>query len=554
MAGKFKINLQQLPVKAHYFFFMAAMGPILPYLSVYGKQIGVSPLIMGTVTGILPALYLISKPIFGFIVDYFRNRRKIIFIGVIIIGSLSLVLFYFLPQSSTEIEKFLNSSFNVTSSLYCDREPCKYTVISREKNSNEISYRAGVTCAWNCHEEKKSIKVSAILADNSGELVPICIDDTVDYNKTCHSIDSNSLPCNLTCLINEIETVQDHLYYSIKFWGFVILMSIGCICFNVANSISDAICFDVLGEGGHMGYGRQRVWGSIGWGVTALTAGYAMDLVSEDDHYKSYTPAFILVIVFTFFDVLSCTKLELPIMTGSDNIAKDVWKLLKIKKITIFLIFATIAGIIDSYLIYFLFWYIEDLAEQTDFMSQIKLIEGLVIAAQTLGGEVIAFLLSGKILKKFGYGYTLTFCFVCYSLRLGLISLAPNPWWIVLIELFMQGPSYALCYTIIVGFASVVAPPGTSATVQGLVAGMDDGLGFAVGSLVGGVLYKIIGGQMTLRLFSLLAIVTAILYLILFMTILKDGMPKTKNDRSNDNVQWKSPQDAIDYCDTAEIN
>lgn len=75
-----------------------------------------------------------------------------------------------------------------------------------------------------------------------------------------------------------------------------------------------------------------------------------------------------------------------------------------------------------------------------------------------------------------------------------------------------------------------------------------------MGSLVGGVLYKIIGGQMTLRLFSLLAIVTAILYLILFMTILKDGMPKTKNDRSNDNVQWKSPQDAIDYCDTAEIN
>lgn len=67
-----------------------------------------------------------------------------------------------------------------------------------------------------------------------------------------------------------------------------------------------------LGEGGHMGYGRQRVWGSIGWGVTALTAGYAMDLVSEDDHYKSYTPAFILVIVFTFFDVLSCTKLEVP--------------------------------------------------------------------------------------------------------------------------------------------------------------------------------------------------------------------------------------------------
>lgn len=41
----------------------------------------------------------------------------------------------------------------------------------------------------------------------------------------------------------------------------------------------------------------------------------------------------------------------------------------------------------------------------------------------------------------------------------------------------MQGPSYALCYTSIVSYACAIAPPGTSATVQGIVAGMDDGFG-----------------------------------------------------------------------------
>lgn len=71
----------------------------------------------------------------------------------------------------------------------------------------------------------------------------------------------------------------------------------------------------------------------------------------------------------------------------------------------------------------------------------------------------------------------MTFCFLCYALRFGLISLAPNPWYIIFIELISQGPTYALCYTIIVGFASVIAPPGSSATVQGIFAGMDDGLG-----------------------------------------------------------------------------
>ena len=41
----------------------------------------------------------------------------------------------------------------------------------------------------------------------------------------------------------------------------------------------------------------------------------------------------------------------------------------------------------------------------------------------------------------------------------------------------MQGPTYALCYSTIVGYAAHVAPEGYSATVQGIVAGMDDGLG-----------------------------------------------------------------------------
>lgn len=67
--------------------------------------------------------------------------------------------------------------------------------------------------------------------------------------------------------------------------------------------------------------------------------------------------------------------------------------------------------------------------------------------------------------------------FIFYALRLGLISWVNNPWLLLPIEFFLQGPSFALCYTTIVAYASAVAPPGTSATMQGLVAGMDDGFG-----------------------------------------------------------------------------
>lgn len=47
------------------------MGPILPQLTVFGKQLGIGPDVMGLITSILPILYVIAKPIVGFVIDYF---------------------------------------------------------------------------------------------------------------------------------------------------------------------------------------------------------------------------------------------------------------------------------------------------------------------------------------------------------------------------------------------------------------------------------------------------------------------------------------------------
>ncbi|KAI4477376.1 hypothetical protein M0804_012762 [Polistes exclamans] len=520
-----KINYVQFPVKLHYFFFMAAMGPILPFLPVYGKQLGVSPMVMGSVTAVLPILFLIAKPLFGFIVDHFYKWRKSIFV----------------------------------------------TLLTDPVTSNCIK-KQNVTCRWICDNENNS---SLLRMNEEESLSAFCmIDETKVSN--C-SININN--CTTSNIVLE-DTYN--LYISMTFWSFILLMSLGNIGFNISNCISDAICFDVLGEGGQMGYGRQRVWGTIGFGISAFLAGYAVDLWSQGNIIKTYTPAFILIFIFTSIDLLCCKKLQLPIMSGSSTIMKDVYSLLKLKPIFIFLCFATLSGIFDSFLIYFLFWYLEDLSKATGHMDKIKLIEGLIVAAETLGGEVIFFSLSGielfviffykqmvkpslihkskknrfqprdlyllgKILKKIGYGYSFAFCLLCYSIRLTLISLASTPWWVVLIELFMQGPTYALCYTTIVAYASAVSPPGTSATVQGIVAGMDDGLGYAIGSLIGGILYKEVGGVLTLRIFATVALFSSLIYVILHITYLKHTTPDTRR-----NVEWKSPEEANIECTVAE--
>lgn len=47
------------------------MGPILPQLAVLGKELGIAADVMGYITAILPILYVIAKPAFGLLADYF---------------------------------------------------------------------------------------------------------------------------------------------------------------------------------------------------------------------------------------------------------------------------------------------------------------------------------------------------------------------------------------------------------------------------------------------------------------------------------------------------
>lgn len=346
-----------------------------------------------------------------------------------------------------------------------------------------------VNCTIDCVKNVTQIGFIRLNNQNNNQSeIPslrLCMDSLVEnafqLNETCEM---------MTCIpiFDDKQTLGSCYYGTLTFWLFTILMCLGTIGFNVTNSVSDAICFDMLGEK-TMRYGAQRVWGTIGFGTTALISGILIHWFKLDsaDAVKAITPALIVMLIFGLFDVISIKWLKLPRFTNEgETIASKVTDLLRQKQILIFLCFATLAGILDSFIIYYMFWYLEELAQKTGYMESIKLIEGCVVAAECLGGEIPIFLIAGKILKRIGYVHCLSLCFFMYFIRFGLISMIPNPWWLVFIELFMQGCSYALCYTCIVGYASEVAPPGTQATVQGLVAGMDDGVGFAIGSLIGG--------------------------------------------------------------------
>ena len=115
-----------------------------------------------------------------------------------------------------------------------------------------------------------------------------------------------------------------------------------------------------------MKYGAQRVCGTIGFGLTALISGYAVDMYTDPiTNRHNFTPAILVMLAFSSFDIISIKKLKLPQLSSSESIWKDVRDLVKDKKIALFLVFATIAGIIDSFIIYYMFWHLEEVAEAT---------------------------------------------------------------------------------------------------------------------------------------------------------------------------------------------
>ncbi|XP_036334100.1 major facilitator superfamily domain-containing protein 6 [Rhagoletis pomonella] len=511
-----KVNKRLLPIKAHFFFFMAAMGPILPQLSVYGKQLGITPDIMGYITSVLPIMYVIAKPIVGYIADYFSHFRKFIFAVLIFLMTLSYATFYFVPTSNShaialDVTDIWNVSLVASNLTDCDPEVLTSFALCSASRTARCSFESANSTEFGAHFTATSTKFARQLNLSSNVIAPVdshmCLASST--NNKAASIKPNS---NILCHFDQ-SLQTDCIYSTPTFWLFVTFMCLGTIGFNVVNSISDAICFDMLGESEEGKYGAQRVWGTIGFGASALLAGIAVNLWTTEA-FKSFTPALVVMLIFSGFDLISVSKLKLPKLSSSESIFKDVWNLISHPAIAIFLVFATIAGIIDSFIIYFMFWHLEEVAAETGYMSQIKLIEGCVVAAECLAGEVPFFFYSGKIIKKLGYIHCMTMCFFFYAMRLALISWIPNPWYLVGVELFFQGSTYALCYTCIVAYASAVAPLGTSATVQGLMAGMDDGLGFSIGSLVGGLVFKRYGGRQSFFYFAIVAFTACVLHML----------------------------------------
>lgn len=286
-----------------------------------------------------------------------------------------------------------------------------------------------------------------------------------------HSIKTQ---CEITCNNAELNAMMrngkipnDQVTGHFQFWAFFMCLITSWVGMAVVVTVGDAICFEMLEDKPHL-YGHQRLWGAVGWGSVSLVSGLLVDEFSKGKTYKDYSVLFYMMLILILMDMLVSKRLKYSQSKMSTNIMRDVGTLLKSFRVVVFLGWCIIVGLCTALIWNFLFWHLEDLAaaeEGCDYSTWIKSLQGFAMAIQCFGGELPFFFLSGWILKKIGHINAMSLVLAGFALRFFLYSILRNPWWVLPIEL-LNGVTFGVFYSTMASYASIVAPPGTEATIQ----------------------------------------------------------------------------------------
>lgn len=245
-----------------------------------------------------------------------------------------------------------------------------------------------------------------------------------------------------------------------------------------AQSLVDNAILDLLGTRTAL-YGRQRLWGAVGFGVCALVVGLLQERMG-------YAAAFLVHGLCMLVAVAVSRQLAMHAHEGARVlVCHGLGAMFRRPEVVVFFIVVFVAGAATGVIENFLYVHVAHLGGDSTVMG--------VARFTTCMAELPFFYYSGELLERLGVGGVLTLGLATYAVRLGYYAVLRSPWLVVPSEV-LHGITYAAMWSACTAFAHAAAPPGLGATVQGLLAGVHFGLGMSAGALAGGWLYASRGG------------------------------------------------------------
>ncbi|MGC9523181.1 MAG: MFS transporter [Anaerolineae bacterium] len=247
-------------------------------------------------------------------------------------------------------------------------------------------------------------------------------------------------------------------------------------------------------------YGRQRLLGAVGWGISGLVAGALIERYGLTWSFVGY-----LILIAGAGIAAGAIRGRSP--TASEDAAKpagrssylsDLRLLLRNRSWVIFLVTVLIGGLYQAVEMSYLMLYLADLGVPESLM-------GVALLIGTIS-EVPIWAFTSGWLRRWGARAVLSAAFLAGAAK-GLVYLFAPPIWLALGIQLVHGFAFPAMWAAGVAYTGDVAPEGTQATAQGIFGGVLMGLCLALGAFVGGWLYERVGPFQTFGLAGLMPLI-----------------------------------------------
>uniref|UniRef100_A0A7S0ZL95 Major facilitator superfamily associated domain-containing protein n=1 Tax=Timspurckia oligopyrenoides TaxID=708627 RepID=A0A7S0ZL95_9RHOD len=321
----------------------------------------------------------------------------------------------------------------------------------------------------------------------------------------------------------------------------ILSTSLNSICNSTFSPLFDAKVVSMLPNSSD--YGKFRLWGAIGFGCCVFISGFLIDLYSNSSNLHESTLAsrfihskfdiaiylglllLISVLPFCFcidftpnksishpdpvnsdsnhtFELIESHEQGDSDLEDNDNIVLEntstqrrsefhsFWQWMTDIHVVVFFLILLISGLGNGMIETFLFVRLNELGATSRVLGISRLLMCL--------GELPFFHYNEQLVSRFGVFGVLGIVQCAYCVRFFWYSVLQNPWNVVYVEV-LHGITYGALWGTSSVFAHQIAPAGLEATAQSLVGLIHWGIGFTLGSTLGGVLYEHVGAVNTFR-------------------------------------------------------
>jgi len=292
---------------------------------------------------------------------------------------------------------------------------------------------------------------------------------------------------------------------------FVLIFGLGIILqtfFSPVMAFSASAAMFMLGAQKDL-YGRIRLGGTIGFGLTATLAG----ILVENNGLKM---AFFCGAFLLFLGFLVSLKLEHGNAATDRAVSRrQIVQLLRNPHWLIFLVLAFTSGMAFAASNTYFF----------PFMKELGATEGTMGLALTIGtlSVIPALLLANRMIVRFNSYGLMVLSLAVTGLRLLLFAVSFNPTFVLFVQI-LNGLSQPIMGVAGVSYADEHAPEGLRTTAQGLFTAMVSGIGAAAGGFIGGLLLASLGGRGLYMIFG-----SAVFVILLLITLIRAKLLPEQN-------------------------